>query len=149
MLLIATITAVTAQTKEYTPYLNAGSSIQNNVLNYGGELGINSNTSRYALTINSTTQSPENVWSIGAKGYWGITDKKTVNTVEGFVYTGVSMALKRQHPLTIEPGVSAIWNITKQFAPQVSLGFPIAQNSVLRSRPLGIVAGISLNYQIN
>ena len=137
-------TAVMAQISN--PYVNGGVSIQNNTVSYNGELGINSVSNRFAATVQSATLSPDNVWSLGGKYYRSISVK--AQTINPYVFVGASFALTKDHPITFEPGLAATWNINKRFAPQATLSFPIQQNSVLRSRPLGIAAGLSVNYTL-
>ena len=139
-------TALMAQTKT-SPYLNGGVSIQNNSLSYDGEIGIGTSKNRFAATVQSTTATPENVWSLGAKSYFRL--NRGISAVDTYATGAVSMDLTKFHTLTFEPGVAATWNITKsRFAPQASLAFPIQQNAVLRNRPLGVSGGISLNYRL-
>lgn len=144
LVVAAVVLAGLSAKAQYTPYLNVGAGISTNVVSYTGELGVENNRSRYAATVTSSTSSPENVWSVGPKGYWKISSKRD-KTVELFATGAIDVALVDSHPLTITPGVAAKFNLGG-FAPQVSLGLPFRENSVLRERPVGLVAGVSVNF---
>lgn len=150
LLVLTSFTAIAQRTTNadsvYKPYLNVGTSISNNTLSYGGEVGTANVNSRYAVGLTSATTSPENTWSIFTKGYWKISNRSVVDKVSVYATGALSMALTSRHPLTIEPGLATIFNLKSKFSPQISLGFPIRQNSVFRNRPLGFNAGVSLNY---
>lgn len=138
---IALTLIVNAQT--FTPYVNAGAGISTNVLSYTGQVGAKSVNSRYALTTISVTQSGDNLWKVGAIGYWKVNKAKAVDV---FATGQVDMALNTNHDVTLTPGLATVFNFKSAFKPEVSIGFPISENSVFRNRPLGVVAGISLNY---
>lgn len=135
-----------AQGKNYQPYLNAGASLSSGVTSLGGEVGFYNNKAWYAVGI-STGSSQKTSWYLSPKGYWKLTGSKE-SDVDGYFWSAVNVALDRTHALSVEPGVAAVFNITKKFAPQLSLSFPVGENSVLRGRPLQVNFGLSINYWV-
>lgn len=133
--------STTAQT--FTPYVNGGLSVSTNVLSYNGQIGASSEKSRYAATVSSVTAPKGNLWRVGAIGYW----KLNKNEVASIFATGkAQMDLNRFHALTLTPGLAAIFNSKGALRPEINVGFPIRENSVFRNRPLGVEAGLGLNY---
>lgn len=139
------ILSLTTMAQNFEPYVNGGLAVTNNVMSYTGEVGIYSNSSWYALGLSRENGSGED-WSVSTKGYWKVSNRRKAQLVDLFATAAVNMTLTRDHLLSVEPGVSAVYNINRHWAPQVSLSFPIQQNEVFRSRGLTTTAGLSLNY---
>lgn len=148
MILIASLALtsffVTAQNK---PYFNVGANISSGVVGYSAELGADTYNARYAVVANTFTASPENTWALGAKGYWKIANRIYLNSVDLFATGAVTVDLNSGHGLTVDPGIAAVFNLGKNFAPQFSVSFPFRENTVFEDRPIGIRAGISLNIR--
>lgn len=132
-----------ANAQTFEPYINGGVGLSSDVLSYSGQLGAKSKNSRYALSATSVTQSGDNLWRLGGVGYWKI-NKGT--SVDVFATGQADMTLTNAHTLTLTPGLATVFNFKSQLKPELSIGFPIQENSVFRNRPLGVVAALSLNY---
>lgn len=145
--------AVTAQgfntrSSEYKPYVSPGTSVSSNQQSYSVELGAYNKVSQYAAVVSFTNgKQSADLWSAGAIGYWKIANRRTENKVDLFATGQGTIDLNRYHNLTVTPGLAAQFNIWDSFSPQLSIGFPIGENSVLRNRPLGVVGGISVNIK--
>lgn len=148
LFVLVSFTALAQKTNSYQPYVNGGVSISNNTLSYGTEVGEANLNTRYAVGVTSTTARPDNVWSLYTKGYWKISKRSVQEKVNVYASGAVNLGLTRTHALSIEPGLAAIFNLAPRLSPQISVGFPIQQNSVFRNRPLAVNAGISLNYSL-
>lgn len=139
--------SVDAQSKNYKPYVNVGASVSSGLTAIGGELGVYNSKAWYAVGYNQTV-TVDATPSLSAKGYWKLTNTKADNDVDVFAQSAINISLNQYHAISVEPGASVVFNISKRFAPQISLTFPIQENSVMRGRPLAMCAGLSLNYWI-
>lgn len=144
---VMNIQTAKSQGRDYKPYINLGANLSSGITSVGGEIGFYNTKAWYAVGL-STTSSSKSSYYLSPKGYWKITNSKEDNTVDGYLWSAVDVALDKTHALALEPGFAAVFNITKKFAPQVSMSFPVGENSVLRGRPLIMNFGISLNYWI-
>lgn len=138
---------VDAQSKNYKPYVNTGVSVSSGITSVGGELGVYNAKAWYAIGY-SQPVTIDAASSLSAKGYWKLTNTKTDNDVDVFAQSAINLSLDQYHAISLEPGASVVFNIWKRFAPQISLTFPIQENSVLRGKSLAMNAGVSLNYWI-
>ena len=135
--------ALSTKAQTFTPYVNGGLSVSTNVLSYNTQVGASSEKSRYAATVSSVTAPKNNLWRLGAVGYWKL-NKSQVASI--FATGKAQMDLNRFHALTLTPGLATIFNLKGALKPEVNIGFPIRENSVLLKRPLGVEAGLGLNY---
>lgn len=128
-------------TDRFKPYIGLGSAISNNLFTHGLEAGIYNTKAWYAVGF-STTEGEEYYGSF--KAYYRI---HSTSITDLFSYGSVSIALDKTKALSFEPGFAAVFNISKKFAPQVSLGLPIYEQTQLFN-PVTLAFGISLNYWI-
>ena len=110
----------------------------------GGELGIYEEKAWFAVgysTVKGHGANAERFHYASAKSYFKLGSQSIVDT---YAYGAVNLGLVSDQPLSFEPGLAAVFNISKKLAPQISVSAPIDQE--FKS---GILAfGLSLNYWI-
>lgn len=136
--------AAFSQTDNFKPYVGAGTSLSSGGLTHGAELGVYNSKAWYAVGV--STPEGSGTYYASAKAYYKVR-KLTTSSVDVFGYGAVNVALDDSRSLSVEPGIAAVFNVTKKFAPQISLGFPLNENTAIyKTLPLSF--GLSLNYWI-
>jgi hypothetical protein len=137
------ISAQGTKSVNYEPYINVGANLSSGQFGYGGEFGVYSDKVWYALGVSTAEDATgKSQWYGSAKAYYRISH---VGFADAFAFGAVNVHLEKDKSISIEPGVAAVFNISNRLAPQVSLSFPVYENSTSLWKPLTVNLGLSLN----
>lgn len=144
MLCFTMLTAVSlqAQKVDYNPYINVGTTLSSGHLSYSLEEGVYSEKVWVALAV-STFEDAADVmqWYGSGKAYYRVGHQGVIDT---YLWNGVNVHIAADRAISIEPGVAVVIN-GRKIAPQVSLSFPIGENTEHVWKPLQMNLGLSLN----
>lgn len=149
-LILASIILVSAMTgfaqkSNYSTYVSVGSSLSSSTLSYGGEVGIYNDKAWFALGTSASKAegTTKTAWVGSFKTYFKL---KNYNIVDLYAYNGVNVTINKSKVLGFEPGLVTVFNVSKKWAPQLSLTAPVYENTNFNFTALSV--GISLNYWI-
>lgn len=125
---------------QYKPYVSAGSALSSGQLSYSAEVGIYKEKIWYAIGASTW----DNQWATFFKTYRRVAVFGSVST---FATGAISINITPEKELSFSPGLATVFNLGEKFAPQLSLEFPIYENTPVW-KPLPMVFGLSLNYWI-
>lgn len=125
-----------SQENRFKPYASVGGSFWKGGTSVGLEAGVYNPHVWFsgALSVDNSNTSYTSVKAYSKLGNVGI--------IDGYVWSGLNMALTSRHPISFEPGVATVFNFWKKFAPQLSFSLPIS-NGVAT-----LTYGVGLNYWI-
>ncbi len=144
-LVLLTTMGVSAQQEKvnYQGYASVGSTLSSGHLSHGAELGVYSKKTWYAVGASATEVNNTVKWTASVKAYYKIGHQ---GFVDNYVWTAVNVGIYAGKPITFEPGVAAVFNVSDHFAPQVTLSFPVGENTNSIFKPLQMNVGVGINY---
>lgn len=139
MLLVSTLAF--SQSPGY--YVSAGTSVSNRTATYSAEAGIYNEKTWYSLGVASSTVDVLQSYTGSFKSYFKV---KKSGIVDNYLFTSFNVAFA-DASVSIEPGLAAVINVSKKWAPQFSVSFPIYENQPT-FRNQSVSFGVGLNYWI-
>lgn len=133
-----------AQHVAYQPYVSGGTTLSSGTLSYGAEVGMYANKVWYSLGASFYEDNAStNQWYGSIKAYYKIGHQ---GFVDDYVWGAANVHISKDRAISFEPGVCAVFNISDHWAPQVSLSFPIYENTKSVWKPLQMNLGVGINY---
>ena len=136
--------AVSAQKYTYKPYTSLGSSLSAGTFAYSAEVGVYNDNTWYSVALSQYRFEGKTYQYASVRSYYKLATSGIATT---FATASANVMLDKSKQLSFEPGVATVFNITKKFAPQVSLSLPTYEGSAL-FKPTNVSFGFGVNYWI-